>query len=244
MRQKSEDRPEIVRDPSRRQGRTLDHDHRYALPARRVELCARADTAGVLGHDAADPVRDEERTVVLFGEGAAGDDDLGVGQRQRPIGRIDEAQEVMVVRARGEGRERLAADCQKDPSGPVRQGRGGCLSGRDRLPEVARAGFPGLTLEGAERGSGGGGGGDRVAAHPGGEGMGRIDDMADAFVAKIAGESLYAAEAADAGWQRLGSGRLRSAGIGIDRRDTAVRERAGQIGRFGGASQKEDARHG
>ncbi len=85
---------------------------------------------------------------------------------------------------------------------------------------------------------------DRVAAHLGSEGMRGVDHMRDALTANIVGKPAHAAEAADAGRQRLIGGRAGSAAIGIHGVDARACDFRGEQARIGGSAQNEGARHG
>ena len=112
-----------ARDHDRRAGRA--RARRRSWRARRCRRnCARRGIRCRASASARDRL-ERERT--------ARDDHFGVGQRQRAIGRIDEAQRVGVLRLCGERREVLPADGKEHARGCVGQGgNGGCRCRRPR----------------------------------------------------------------------------------------------------------------
>ena len=74
--------------------------------------------------------------------------------------------------------------------------------------------------------------------------MRRIDHMRDAFAPNVVGKTAHAAEAADAGRQRLIGGRAGAAAIGIDRIEARARDCRGEQVGVGCSAQNEGARHG
>lgn len=126
----------------RDRGPVDQHDRQTQLP-RGIELGARALAACVLGHDPLDLVTAQKLQILGQREGAAGGDRLRPGQGQR-IGRIDEAQQVVMLRPAREGREMQAPDGEEDPRGRLGQRLGGGLDRGDADPAV-----PGPAAQGA-----------------------------------------------------------------------------------------------
>lgn len=226
-----------------RNHRPVDQDHRNPQGSSRFQLGFGPRAAGILGDDMGDAVVLQQRQVAGFGEGTAGNDHLGIWQGQRPVGRIDQPQKVVVPGFRGEGGKRLLADRQEDPARWFGQSGDGGLKVGHPVPVVARPGLPGWPFQRAKRRAGFGAGGNGVAAHGGGEGVGRVDNMADPFGPKVIGQPPGAAKAADPGRQRLGQRRVGAPGIGKDRVDPGRRERARKRRGFGGSAQQKDAAH-
>lgn len=244
MSEKRHDLFDAARGEARRQHRTVDQDDRQAQRARRVELRPRACAAGVLGDDEVDAVAGQKFPVGSLGEGAARDDGRGIGQGQGDIGRIDEPEQIMVLRLDGEGAQALPADGKEDPRRCDRKGLDGRVHVGHMAPGVAEAGDPRRALEGGKRDAGRPAGGNRVPAHLRCERMGRVDHMGDPFGAQIAHQPLHAAEAADPGRQRLRPRRIGAPGIGKDRVGPRGGKGAGKPAGLGRAAEKKDARHG
>jgi hypothetical protein len=74
--------------------------------------------------------------------------------------------------------------------------------------------------------------------------MGRIDHMRDGFPANIFGKAARAAEAADAGWQRLVARSAGASPIGINRIEPRARRGFGEQIGVGRSAQNEGAHHG
>ena len=223
---------------------TRNHDDGYCQPPRRVDFGACARPAGISCDDPVHTTRAHEVQISFFCKGTTRDDHFRPWQRKTTCRLIDETQNISVLRLCREGLPVLPPDGEEHARRLVGQsGYGTCQIG-NRDPAVV----PTLRPWGANKSDQWHGRGraglDGIPAHRTGEGVGGINDVRYAFVSKVVCKPVRTAKSARAHRQRLVDRHLGAAGIGIDRRDTAVRERAGQIGRFGGASQKEDARHG
>ena len=234
---------DIARNLPPRQARSLDHHHGKAERARGIKLGARSFSAGVLGDDDVDPAAGQKRGVCRHIKWSAGDHNLGIGQWKCFDGRVDKPQQIVVLRFCREGPESLAPDRKEDAARRVwqRGNRPGKIT--DHGPSVAGARCPRRALERAKPYLRLLAGRDRIAAHHGGERVGRIDDMGDFFGAKIAHKAVDAVKAADTGRKRLRKRRLGSPGVGIDGVETTFREAPGQDRRFCRAAEKKDARH-
>lgn len=221
----------------------VDQDHRQRQVARGAQLGLGPAAPGVLRHDQGDAVLLHQRPVAGCVEWAAGNLDRAIGQGQRPLWRIDEPQQVMMLRLAREGGEVLAADRQKHPLRWTRQqGCGGRKIG-NRDPAVAGTGAPGQTLERQQRDAGRSAGDHRVAADPRGEGMGGIDHPSDPAFAQKGRQAFGPAEAAGASRHRLRTGSFGASGIGQDGRQTGLGQCGGQLVGLGGAAEDE-GRHG
>lgn len=223
--------------------RSLDHDHRDLRRTGRIQLCPRARTARVLGHDKADAMLGQKAGILGQSKGPARKDDRCVGQYQRRFGRIHQPQDIVVLRACGEVAKVLLADGQKDPRGRLGQGGDSGVQIGHGLPDIARFGVPLWPLKTQERQSKGSTGLRRVLAHLGGKGVGCIDDMGDLAGLQIVRQSTNTAKAADACRQGLGQGACRASGIGKHCVHAQIGQSPGQKAGFGGATQEKDAGH-
>jgi hypothetical protein len=194
----------------------FDHDDGKPELSRRIDLGASAGAAGVAGHQKFDGARAHQFAVALKREGTARDDDLGIGQRQRPIGCVDKAQRIGMLRFHGEGREMLPADGEKDARAFFRQRRSRGVDISDLDPMVGRGANPWRALQRQQRNACCCAGLDRMPAHLGGERMRRVDDMRDALPADEVCKPGHTAEAADPGRQRMAERNLRASGVGIN----------------------------
>ena len=186
----------------------------------------------------------QQRPVCGRIERAARDLDRAIGKRQRPFGRIDEAQQVMMLRPAPERVEMLAPDGKEHPCRLRRQGGGSGRKVGDLAPVVARSRAPGRALERQQRRAGHSAGRNRVAADFRREGMRCVDHPGNARLAQIARKAPDAAKAAHAHRHRLGPRRAGAPGIGQDRRQPGIGHGAGQSAGFGGAAQDQGLSHG
>ena len=220
-----------------------DHDDGQFELARGVDLGASAVATGIAGDQPCDAARLHQFAVVLAREGTAGDDDLGIGQWQRAVGRIDETQRIGVLRLGDEGREVLPPDREKHTRGRVGQGSDGGGDVGNLDPAIIGRARPRRTFEREQRRGRSSAGFDRMAAHLGGEGMGRVDHMRDLFAADEVRQPLSAAKAADSGRQRMGQRNPGAARIGIDRVDLRAHESVSEAVGVACSAQNERARH-
>lgn len=229
---------------ARRQNRPVDHDDRQAELAGGDQLGLGARAAGILGDDAPDPVAPEQFAIAGRVEGAAGDLDMAIGQGQRPPGRIDKADEVVMLRLPGKGREMLASDGKKDPLGRAVQasGCGGQIG--HHLPTIARLRLPRRAFERDQRHPRFGTGGNRVAADLFGERVGSVDHPRDSLLAQVASKPLDAAKATHPHRHRLLPGAVGASGIGQHCRKTGPCHGGGKAAGLGGAAKDEGAAHG
>ncbi len=226
-----------------RQGGAVDQDDGQAQGAGGDQFRFRAAAACVLGDDMGDGVVAQKGRVAGGGEGAFGDKGGAQGQGKRGLGRIDEAQQVVVLRFGGERLKRLLADGEEDACRCVGQGGDGGFGILHMRPAVAFARRPGVAFVGEKRGARFGAGGEGVPAHLCGEGVGGVDHMGDRLGADIGGEALGPAKAADAGGQGLCHGCYRAAGVGKDGIYAKGRQMRGKVAGFGRAAEQKDACH-
>ncbi len=148
-----------------------------------------------------------------------------------------------MCRLSGKGGEVLFADGQKHPGGQVGQRVNGGRTIGDPGPEITLGFLPGRPLEGDQGDPLRRAGFNRIPAHSGGEGMGRIDDMGNAPIPQEIPEARDTAKTADPGWQRLHNGGSGPTGVGKDGVDPFLSQMAGQKAGFRGPAQEDNARH-
>lgn len=224
--------------------RPLDHDHGQAQSACRDQFGLGTGATRVFANDDIDRMALQQAKVALDGKWSAIDDKVVMRQGGGALGRIDEAQQVAVLRLRGEGLDVHASERQHDAALRPRQGFNGAAYVGDRDPVVIQGRLPGRAAERGHGHAGLPGGLDGVAAHRCGKRMGRIDQVGDAMIAQIGGEAGNAAEAADAHAHGLGARLVGAPGIAERRRDPCVGQASGQGAGFGSTAQEKDVRHG
>ncbi len=221
-----------------------EHDNGKAEFARGVDLGTRARSPGIAGNDPFDVARAHHLQFTGKREWSTRYDDIGIRKRQRPIGRIDKPQSVDVLQLGAEGCDVLPADRKKHPRAILWQRRDSGGDTRDLDPIVAGRFYPGRALERDKRRSGCLARRNRVAAHLGREGMGRVDDMRDSFSTNVFGKAVRAAEAADAGRQRLVRRGAGAPPVGIDRVEPRTRRSVREQIGIARSAQNEGACHG
>lgn len=228
---------------SRGQTGPVDQNHRQAKPARGNQFGLGAGAARILGYDMRDVMGTQQGLVAFGREWAARDHGLRIRQGQGAFGRIDQPQQIMVLRLGGEGCKMLLADRQKHPGGQIGQGGDGGFQIGHMLPMVPGTCLPGRTFQPQKRYFRLYAGGNRIFAHPGGKGMRGVDHMADRLGAQIVDQPGHTAKPADPRWQRLGDGGCGSACIGKHRIEPGRVHRTRQLACFGRAAQDEESRH-
>ena len=224
--------------------RAVDEDDGQAEAARGGDLAVSGGAAAVLRHDDLDPAAGEERALVGFRKGAAGEEGLRVRRQVGGDDGLDAADEVGVLRGGAEGRDLLPADGEENAGRRFAEGggRGGHVGDAD--PAVAGDRLPRRALEDDEGQGGLASGAGGVRRDPPGEGMGGVDDGGDGADAQPAGEAGGAAEAADA----HGAAGRQLGGLGAagerqgDPHAGAGGEARGEDARLAGAAEDEDVR--
>lgn len=201
-----EDSGDVVHLGSRGELRAVDHDYSETELARGFDLGIGRAAARVLGDHDFDLVAAQESEIGLGHEWAAIDDHVGAWQRQGIARRVDEPQQVRVLRLSEEGGEMHPADGQHDAGGRAIECGHGAVYVRDVQPAIARRGRPGRAGQSQERHPSLSAGSRGMAAHLCREGMGRVDDMGDALIAEIRHEPFDPAETANPLRQRLRAG--------------------------------------
>lgn len=218
----------------------VDEDHRKPQLARGDQFGLRTPSPGIFADDYVNGVVLHQSDIAIGGEGATIQDDAMVRQARSACGRIDEAQEVMVLGLRCEGIHMDAAQGQHDVARGPRQRRDRRVNVGNHSPAVPRTGFPWRTGEGDMRNARLACGGDRVGADLRGEGVGGIDQMGDIIVAQVARKPVGPAKAAYTDRHWLGFWPFHPPGIAQGRPHAALRQRGNQRARLHCAAQDKD----
>jgi hypothetical protein len=188
--------------------------------------------AAVLGHQRLHPLVAQERRFISEREGSAREDEFVIGQGVDLRWRVDRPYDVAMLRGSRECRELQTALRQKNCFWLLPKSVDGLLDRRDLRPAIGGLAYPRWASEHDERGVSGPAGQKCVGGHARREGMGRVDDGADALSDEKRREALGAAETADA----LGNWRL----SGIRRRSRQRQDRRNV--RFVGDPSRKRAR--
>ena len=227
-----------------RHGGALDHQHRQAELAGCRQLGCSARAARILAYDEINGVVLHQAAISLDGEGAAVDHQAVMRQGRRLSRRIDEPQEVMVLRLRGEGLHMHPPQRQHDAPGWASKHIDCRVNVAGAKPAIAGNRHPGGPGQHDMRNACNPGGFDRMGTHLGGKGVGRIHEVRDVVVPQVIDQASNPAEATDTGLDRLGLRRLRSAGIAERGLNAFFCEQARQRACLRRAAQEENIRHG
>lgn len=233
----------ILCHPTRRQVWSINQNHRNSQDSCRFQLGDSACTARILGDNKGNAVVFEQDQILGLIERTPCDDGFGLRKAQRLGRRVDKAQQIVVLRFGGEGQQALLADCQEYPLRRIGQGGNRVVDIRNRPPVVIWPRLPRRALQRTKADASRGAGKNRIAAHLGGEGVGRVNNMGKFFGVQIGGKPFGPAKPANPGGQWLSHRAIRAPGIGIQRLDPCRCQRAGKVGCFGGAAQQQDTAH-
>lgn len=223
---------------------SVDQNDRQTQRAGRIQFGPRTAATRVFGDDETDAMGFQQGKIAFICERSARNDDSSVGQRRRLRWGINEAQKVMMLGRYGEVLKLLAADREEDTRRLCRQS-GNCRSHVGHgLPLVSSAGLPSRTLQCEQGNAGEFGGFHGVQAHLRGKRVGCVDEVSDAFLAKVSDEACHSAKAADANRQGLANRRLRASGVRENACNALIGHGFSQIRGFGGSSQYKGAGHG
>jgi hypothetical protein len=218
------------------------HDDLDIERARRGDLSVGRDPAAVLGDHRINGVRAHQRAVIGGAERSAIGDIVDVRQRQRRLYRIDAADQIEMLRRRGQRRQFTAAERDKDVARVLAQSAHG-IGGIDRFdPTIPGNRAPWRPPQCNQRHA-------RLAGDSGSIGRNdirirvrRVDESVDPFLAKILGKTGNAAKAACSNRHRLRRRRLSAAG---ERHDDfkigAFGQARGQFPRMRRAAEDKDA---
>lgn len=220
-----------------------NHDDRKTELARRINFGSRTVSPGISRDNPFDRFGTHQGEVAVHSEGPACDDDVGLGQRQRAAGFIDEAQDVGVLGLGGKGLQMLSPDREKHACRLVWQRPGRSAEIRDIEPAVRFANVPWRSHEGYQWRCCAGTSGNRVAADGTGEWMGGVDNMRDAFVTQVACEPFRASITSRAHWQWLAHRNLGTACIRVDRFNSDAGQSICERVRVTRSAQNEDTGH-
>mmetsp|Transcript_29006 Transcript_29006/g.55661 ORF Transcript_29006/g.55661 Transcript_29006/m.55661 type:complete len:246 (+) Transcript_29006:2163-2900(+) len=175
---------------------TVDHDHRQVQGTRGLDFGIGPGAAGILGHHQINAVLRHQRAVIRGGERPARHQHMVIGKGRRDLGRVNEAQQIEMLRI---GREVLQ---MHPPYGQHHAGRWSvqCAHGTGNIghvgPIIARLSAPRCADQRDQGYARLRTGLHRIAAHLGGKRVGRIDHMSDLFCAHIRHQPLHTAKAA------------------------------------------------
>lgn len=222
--------------------RSVDHQHRQFQFARGIDFRTRACSAGILRHDQINAMVCQKSAVKGLVKRPARDYDVVIWQGRNSFGRIDKAQQIVMLRGFRKGRDVGATNRKEDAFGFGINGLHGAFGVSGVGPKVRVGGLPRRTRQGDQRQVCTFGCRDGVLADGGGEGVRGVDDVRDVLVLGICRKAVRAAKTADANWDRLriwsgDTARIRQR-CGQSKGGDLVGQRAG----FGGAAKDQKVR--
>lgn len=222
--------------------RPADQHHRQRKIPRRFDLGRGGASAGIPGNDNVGVEILKHGSITGTVEWPARDDYLCIGQRQWIERRINQPNQINVLRIRNESLQMLAADTKEDTALRVTERLRGCRDIVNLDPAIAWRELPGRSFERQQRHTGSFASRKRVLTHLRGERMGRINEAVDVLGTKVVHQASDAAKAADAPGNRRLQRISGAASIGQHRIDTRiVRQSRRQPVRVGGATEDQNA---
>lgn len=190
--------------------RTTDHVDRQSEQPGSFDLRIGGVAPGILCENARNAVLAEKRHIVVRPEWTTRRDDRRVRKLGRRIGRINDANDVAMLRLRTKRQDGGTSERREDIRRSIRKGSNGLFDVVVLAPPIAAGLFPRRPLDSKQRDGGHTASGDGVCADLRRERMRRVDDEIDALAFEINGQPIRAAETADADRERTGSGIARS----------------------------------
>jgi len=207
---------------ARRDEWALDHHDGKSKRARGFDLGNRGAAARILRENHLDAALVKQANIVLPCERPACLDYDDIGQIERCCWRVDQPDDVGMLRRGLKLSKSEAADGAEDRARFWAE-RGNRRSHiRNEGPVVPWLPFPGGPFDGEKRRPGDRSGRDGVAAHLGGKGMGRVDEHIDALVPQITCKPCGSAKAASSDANGLSARSRRPSCKGENCLETAV----------------------
>lgn len=223
--------------------RPADHHHRQREIPRRFDLGRGGASAGIPCDNNVGMKILQHGAITRTVERSARHDHLRTGQRQWIARRINQPDQVNVLRVRRESLQMLPTDAQERSTLRVTERLRRCRDIIDLDPAIARRALPGRPFQRQQRHSGSLASRDCVRAHLRGEWMGRIDDAVDILGTKVVHKASHAAKAADAPSNRRRQWISGAAGIGQHRIHMRItRQGCRQLVRIGRTTEDQNAK--
>jgi hypothetical protein len=202
--------------------RPANHHHRQREIPRRFDLGRGGTSAGIPCDNNVGMKILQHGPITRAVERPSRHDHLCIGQRQWIARRINQPDQVSMLRICRESLQMLPADAEEYTTRRATESFRRCRDIIDLDPAVARRALPGWPFQRQQRHCGSLASLDGVRAHLRGERMGRIDDTVDILGTKVVHQAGHAAKAADAPDNRRRPRISGAAGIGQYRIDTRI----------------------
>ena len=231
-----------MRFGARRDCGSVDHNDRNAQLTCGNDLGLGTFATGIFGHDKIDPVFFHQRPVAFERKGPAIHDDRRFRKAQSFAGRVNQTQDVGMLRVHGKVGQMHTPDSQQHTFSRTFQRVDRSGNVRDVGPLIAGLGLPRRTGVGQKRNARFCAGRDGIAAHLRGKGMRRVDHMGDRIVAQIAGQPFGPAKATNAQRHALRCGPRNASGHGNSAMHSGVCQNGAQAAALGGAAKDQEVR--
>ena len=228
---------DVMHDRPRANLWPFDHDDRSLERPRSNDFRQCPDAACIFGHHQLNIMRAHQVQIPFNRERSTIKDDRRIRQRNALLGRVDEAQNVMVLRVWCEGAKMHTSNGQHYTRRRSVECCNGSRNVRYAVPLVSWLGLPRWSFQRDKRHTRFGTGRNRIVTHLAGKGMCRIDDMSYGGPTEVIAEPFDTSKTTNAHRQSLGlwarntsSQRKRGAciDIGQPRAESRRLERAAQ----------------
>lgn len=183
--------------------RPVDHDNWQTQGARRGDFCIGPCSTRIFRNDKINAVTRKKRAVSGFGKRATRQFHMTIGKWQRLGRRIHQPQQIVMLRLGGKRGQMHPADGQHHPFRGPPQGRHRSRNVGHMVPGVSGLRLPVRTGQCSKRNAGPRAGRSGIAAHLGGKGVRRVDNMGDPVVADIFLQALNATKTTEPDRQGL-----------------------------------------
>ena len=231
-----------IQRPRIRLAWTFNHNHRQLKRSRGFQLCYGSAAASVFRHNDVNPVGFKELTLKVRAVGTPVDDQFLMGQGHALRGRVNEAQQVKMVRTRCERRNTLTANSQEDTLGQITQSLHRFCNVLYAVPLVPGTGYPGRANKRGQWQIGSSAGAFCVSAHLHREGMSGVNHMRNPCLSQIPLQSCHTAKTTDACGNRLRLGRSNAPSVAEGGLDAGLCNRLRKGARFATAAENKKMR--
>ena len=204
MSKPAQNRVHVMHDRSRANLWPFDHDDRSLQRTRSNDFRQCPGAACILGHHQLNIMRVHQVQIPFNRERSTIKDDRRIRQRNALLGRVDETQNVLVLRVWRESAEMHASNGQHYTRRRSVECCNGARTVRYAVPLVPRLRLPRRAFQSDERHASFGTGRNRIVTHLAGKGMCRVDDMSCGCRAEIIAEPFNTSKTTNAHLQSLG----------------------------------------
>ena len=203
MSKPAQNRVHVMHDRPRANLRPFDHDDRSMQRMRSNDFRQCPCAACILGHHQLNIMRVHQFQIPFNRERPTIKDNRRVGQRNALLGRVDETQNVVVLRVWRESAEMHASNGQHYTRRRSVECCNGARNVRYAVPLVPRLRQPRWAFQRDERHTRFGTGRNRIVTHLAGKGMRRVDNMGCGCRTEVIAEPFDASKATNAHRQNL-----------------------------------------